>query len=143
MVLTDGAYNSPSNEAFTHQNTHQNQGRAAFNWFLTAIQGVQGFYTFEKIQQIDDETNEVYKVTDTRTGLSQITVKTPTGKFRITEHHAKAKYRYFSAKTINNYFRRKEIEKYPKWVKGARANTEATIRQVFCKLDGMKTKYRG
>ena len=142
-VLTDGAYNSPSNEAFTHQNTHQNQGRAAFNWFLTAIQGVQGFYTFEKIQQIDDETNEVYKVTDTRTGLSQITVKTPTGKFRITEHHAKAKYRYFSAKTINNYFRRKEIEKYPKWVKGARANTEATIRQVFCKLDGMKTKYRG
>lgn len=132
-ALTDGAYNSVSNEQFTHIEDKE------LKWYLTAIQGAEGYYDFE---QVDEHT---YKVTDRRDGSVQTTIKTPKGKFRITDHQAttKSKYRYFEAKTITNYFRRKEMEKYPPWVHSFRANSEATIKQVFCKLNGMKSKYRG
>lgn len=130
-ALTDGAYNSIINEQFS------NFEEASFNWYLTAIQGAEGYYDFE---QIDEQT---YKVTDRRDGRGQTTTLTPKGKYRIVEHHAKSKYRYFEQKTITNYFRRKQMENYPQWVHSLRANSEATIHQVFCKLDGMKSKYRG
>jgi len=130
-ALSDGAYNSIINEQFS------NFDDAAFNWYLTAIQGVEGHYDFEKIDK------QTYKVTDRRDGTVQTTVLTPKGKYRIVEHHAKPKYRYFEQKTITNYFRRKQIDNYPQWVHSLRANSEATIHQVFCKLNGMKSKYRG
>ncbi len=130
-ALTDGAYNSIINEQFS------NFDDADFNWYLTAIQGAPGHYDFE---QIDEQT---YKVTDRRDGRVQKTVLTKKGKYRIVEHHAKPKYRYFEHKTIVNYFRRKQMENYPQWVHSLRANSEATIHQVFCKLNGTKSKYRG
>ena len=130
-ALTDGAYNSIINEQFS------NFDDAAFNWYLTAIQGAEGHYDFE---QIDEQT---YKVTDRRDGRVQTTVLTKKGKYRIVEHHAKPMYRYFEHKTIVNYFRRKQMENYPQWVHSLRANSEATIHQAFCKLNGMKSKYRG
>ena len=130
-ALTDGAYNSPSNLNFTKQQ------EKPIKWYLTAIQGAESFYDFEKINE------QQYKVTDRRTGHIQFTHRTPKGKFRIDELHAKNKYRYFEPKTIQNYFRRLQIAKYPDWVRGARANTEATIHQLFCTLNGNKTKYRG
>lgn len=130
-TLTDGAYNSIINEQFSRFE------EATFNWYLTAIQGAEGHYDFE---QIDKQT---YKVIDRRDGKVQTTVLTKKGKYRIVEHHAKPMYRYFEPKTIINYFRRKQIENYPQWVHSLRANSEATIHQVFCKLNGMKSKYRG
>jgi len=130
-ALTDGAYNSIINEQFSHFDD------ASFEWYLTAIQGAEGHYDFE---QIDEQT---YKVTDRRDGKVQTTVRTKKGKYRIKENHAKQTYRYFEQKTITNYFRRKHMENYPQWVHALRANSEATIHQVFCKLNGMKSKYRG
>jgi len=130
-ALTDGAYNSIINEQFSHFDD------ASFEWYLTAIQGAEGHYDFE---QIDEQT---YKVTDRRDGKIQTTVRTKKGKYRIKENHAKQTYRYFEQKTITNYFRRKQMENYPQWVHALRANSEATIHQVFCKLNGMKSKYRG
>lgn len=130
-ALTDGAYNSIINEQFTHFD------QASFTWYLTAIQGAEGYYDFE---QIDKQT---YKVTDRRDGKIQTTVLTKKGNHRIIENHAKPKYRYFEQKTITNYFRRQQMKEYPQWVHSLRANSEATIHQVFCKLNGMKSKYRG
>jgi len=130
-VLTDGAFNSVINEQFSNFDTGE------FKWFLTAIQGVEGNYDFEKVDE------QTYKVTDRRDGKIQMAKRTKKGKYRIDENHAKPKYRYFEQKTITNYFRRQGIEKYPLWVYALRANTEATIHQVFCKLRGPKTKYRG
>lgn len=130
-ILTDGAYNSEINEQ-----TLSNEG-APKKWFLTGMQGIQSEYDFEKID------NQTYKVTDKRTGLEQNTHLTPTGKYRIDEHHTDKNYYYFNKKTITNYFRRKAMSNYPKWVYGQRANGESTIHQVFCKLSGMKSKYRG
>jgi len=130
-VLTDGAFNSQNNEQKITLDSDIS------NWYLTAIQGAKGHYDFEQVEQGQ------YKVTDKRTGLEQITITTPKGKYRIDEHHAKCKYRYFEQTTITNYFRRKAMADYPQWVYGQRANGEATIHQVFCKLNGMKSKYRG
>ena len=130
-VLTDGAYNSAINEQLS------NTDHVSFNWYITAIQGAEGYYDFEQIEE------HTYKVTDRRNGNIQTTVRTPKGKYRIDEHHAKTKYRYFDQKTITNYFRRKQLEKHPKWVSSLRANTEATIHQVFSNLNGGKSKYRG
>ena len=130
-ALTDGAYNSIINEQFSRFK------EASFNWYLTAIQGSEGNFDFE---QTDEQT---YKVTDRRDGIVQTTVLTEAGNHRIVEHHAKPKYRYIEQKTINNYFRRKQIKEYPQWVHSLRANSEATIHQVFCKLNGPKSRYRG
>jgi len=130
-VLTDGAFNSPSNEKLS---TDEQQ---PFTWFVSAIQGCEGYYDFEQVDQ------HTYRVSDRRTGVEQLTQRTPKGKYRIDEHHAKARYRYFELKTITNYFRRLAIKDYPQWVAGMRANVEATIHQLFCKLNGAKTRYRG
>ena len=130
-VLTDGAFNSEPNEKMSRAEEQ------AFNWYVTAIQGAEGYYDFEKLDE------HTYQVTDRRTAQKQLTHRTPSGKHRIDEHHAKGKYRYFEEKTIINYFRRLAIKDYPQWVSGMRANAEATIRQVFCKLNGAKTRYRG
>jgi hypothetical protein len=130
-VLTDGAFNSEPNEKMSRQEEQ------AFIWYVTAIQGVEGYYDFEKAGK------NVYRVTDRRTGVEQLTFRTPSGKHRIDEHHATSRYRYFEEKTIINYFRRLAIKDYPQWVNGMRANAEATIRQVFCKLNSAKTRYRG
>ena len=87
-ALTDGAYNSIINEQFSRFK------EASFNWYLTAIQGAEGNYDFE---QIDEQT---YKVTDRRDGIVQTTKLTKKKNHRIVEHHAKQKYRYFEQKTI-------------------------------------------
>jgi len=130
-VLTDGAYNSAINEPFTRI-----EG-APFDWYLTAIQGITGHYDFEKIDK------QTYKVTDKRDGKVQTTTITKKGKYKIIDNYAKAKYRYFEPKTITNYFRRQKMKTYPQWVHALRANSEATIHQVFCKLNGIKSRYRG
>lgn len=130
-VLTDGAFNSEANQKLANDEEHP------FNWFVSAIQGSESYYDFEPVD------GNTYRVTDRRTGVEQLTHRTPKGKYRIDEHHAKAKYRYFELKTITNYFRRLAIKDYPEWVSGMRANAEATIHQLFCKLNGAKTKYRG
>jgi hypothetical protein len=129
-IMTDGGFNSESNEQMSRDEQHP------FNWYVTAIQGVEGHYDFEKVDE------HTYRVTDRRSGLQQLTHLTLKGKYRIDEHHAKGKYRYFEPKTVINYFRRQAIKDYPHWVSGMRANAEATIRQVFCQLDGAKTRYR-
>lgn len=140
-VLTDGAYNSATNLDFSKGLGKSKNGEQALNqpinWYLTAIQGAEGFYDFYKMQ------GDQYRVTDRRTGHIQFTHKTPKGKYRINDINPQKKYRYFDPKTITNYFRRQQILEYPKWVQGARANTEASIHQMFCQLNGTKTKYRG
>ena len=130
-VLSDGAYNSVINEQFSNFKDKE------FEWFITAIQGVEGNYDFEKIGE------QQYRVTDRRNGKIQLTVLTKSGKYRIEDDYSKTRYRYLEPKAITNYFRRKKIKQYPQWVHSLRANSEATIHQVFCKLDGMKSKYRG
>ncbi|MDV7390829.1 transposase, partial [Arthrospira platensis SPKY1] len=130
-VMTDGGFNSQTNEKISKK-----EGQT-FKWYVSAIQGTEGHYDFELVGE------QIYRVTDRRTGLQQLTHRTPKGLYRIVEHHAKSKYRYFEEKIIINYLRRQAIKDYPQWVRGMRANVEATIRQVFCKLDGAKTRYRG
>jgi len=130
-VMSDGAYNSVINEQFS------NFAQAEFNWFLTGIQGVEGNYDFEKIGE------QQYWVSDRRDGNAQLAVLTKSGKYRIEDNYSKTNYRYLEQKTITNYFRRKKMKEYPQWVHSLRANSEATIHQVFCKLKGIKSKYRG
>jgi len=51
-------------------------------------------------------------------------------------------YRYIYPQEIINYFKRREIEQIPKEILDRRANVEATIHQVFCKMS-KKSRYRG
>ncbi len=130
-VLTDGGYNSQANEEFSHLPEND------FNFYTTAIQGVKSAYDFELLEDGN------YKVTNRKDGTEQIALLRDNGTYRIKKHGNNYRYRYIQKKTIVNYFRRKEMEKYPDWVYGLRANVESTIHQVFCKLNGPKTKYRG
>lgn len=128
--LTDGAYNSVKNLEFTRNSEHP------IEWFLTAIQGAEGNYDFEKIE------DQTYRITDRTNGRIQIA--TLKGKsYRIENDHSKAKYYYIRPETIDNYFRRQQIKEHPPNIYALRANCEATVNQVFNNLDGAKTKYRG
>ena len=129
ISLTDGAYNSPSNVKFA-------EGKN-IKWYLTAIQGFRGNYSFEKIDEED-----CYNVTDLTTGKIYLsTTPSKKGSYRITLDDGKK--RYFKKEQIVNSFRRAEIKNYPDYVQGLRANTESTVHQVFCKLNGNKSRYRG
>lgn len=130
-ALSDGAYNSPENLAFTRRDDQP------IEWYLTAIQGAAPKYDFEIIDE------KTYRVTDRINGRVQTSHLTPKGNHRIENDHGKSKYYYIRPETIDNYFRRQQIEKIPAHFRGLRANCEATINQVFNNLDGAKTKYRG
>ena len=129
-LWSDGSYHSQDNVTF-----HQEQEQP-FEWHISAMQGKEGYYDFEWTEQGE------LLVTDRRNGLTQTAHRTPK-YFRIDEHFAKDKYRYFEPKTIENYFRRQRIKAMPEAIRKRRANVEATIHQIFHTLDGSKSKYRG
>lgn len=131
VTITDGGYNSAANEELSRLPEN------AFKFYTTAIQGPKSEYDFE----LQEDGN--YKVTDQKTGKEQIATLRENGKYRMKLEGKNYPYRYIPQKTIINYSRRKDIEAYPDWVYGLRANSESTIHQVFCKLNGPKTKYRG
>jgi len=132
VTITDGGYNSASNEELSRL------PESAFKFYTTAIQGPKSNYDYE----LQEDGN--YKVTNQTTGKEQIaTLHEKNGTYRIKAEGKSYMYRYIPKKTIINYFRRKQMEAYPDWVYGLRANSESTIHQVFCKLNGPKTKYRG
>lgn len=131
-TITDGGYNSAANEELSRL------GENDFKFYTTAIQGIkESEYAYE----LQEDGN--YKVTNQKTGKEQIAFLRENGKYRIKLESKKYPWRYIPERTIINYFRRKEMEAYPDWVYGLRANSESTIHQVFCKLNGPKTKYRG
>lgn len=131
-TITDGGYNSAANEELSRLPENN------FKFYTTAIQGIkESEYAYE----LKEDGN--YKVTDQKTGKEQIATLQKNGKYRVKVEGKSYRYRYIPAKTIINYFRRKEMEDYPDWVYGLRANSESTMHQVFCKLNGPKTKYRG
>ncbi len=131
-VWTDGSYNSQSNVQFFKE---LEQPPA---WHLNALQGAKGYFEFER------RANGDLWVTNTRTGQSQKAHKTPSGKYRADNTPGlKDKYRYFEPKTVDNYFRRLEIEAQPEDIRNRRANVESTINHVFCSLNGNKSRYRG
>jgi hypothetical protein len=128
--LTDSAYNSVENLKFTRDPEH------LIEWFLTAIQGTESNYDFEKID------GNTYKVTDRIN--DRIQTATQKGKsYRIENDHGQAKYYYIKPEIIDNYFRRQQIKEHPPNIYALRANCEATVNQVFNNLNGARTKYRG
>jgi hypothetical protein len=141
-ISTDGAYNSPANLKYLEE-LGEKMGKE-INWYLSAIQGRQGNYDFEWNEQKE------LAVTDRKTQESQIAscikpsknAKNKDSRYRINST-GKSKYRYFKQSAIDCYFRRQEIEELPKEIRNIRPNVEATIHQVFCSLNGQKSKYRG
>lgn len=128
---TDGAYHSPTNIAFVKALVASGQ---LFKWYIPKMQGKVGDFEFEW-------EGEQLIVKQKSTGNSYTTLLTASGKHRIKL--PTGKYRYFTQKDLDNYKRRQQIKEFPKEILKQRANVEATIRQVFCTLDGNKTKYRG
>lgn len=132
-VWTDGGYNSQPNADFADQHAAK-----PLNWYLNKLQGPPSQFEFAYNQ------DQQLVVTDLRTGLNQLAVLSPSGKWRIVDAaHTKAKYRYLDPVVIRNYFRRQLIAEQPPEVRKRRANVESTIHQVFNTLKGNKTKYRG
>ena len=132
-LYTDGAYNSESNREFV------SDLEVDLQWHLTAMQGRKGRYDFE----FDEHGNLL--VTDIRSGIVQVATKIMSKKnlpkFRISG--GKSGYRYFDEESLKRYEIRKKIGLNTQETNGIRANVEASINQVFHKLNGGKTHYRG
>jgi Transposase domain (DUF772) len=130
-VWTDGAYNSQENADFTEKE------QQPLTWYINNIQGVPSDFDF----QLDEQGN--LHVTDMVTGETQIAHKTPKGVYRIDNPpNSKNKWRYLDPAIIRNYERRKQIKEQPPEIRNRRASVESTIHQVFCTMQGGKSKYR-
>lgn len=129
---TDGAYHSPLNVAFVKALAASGN---LFKWFIPKIQGKAGDFDFEW-------KNDQLIVTQKSTGACCIAELTKSKKSYRADFPGE-KRRYFTQKDLDNYKRRQEIQEFPQEILKQRANVEATIRQVFCTLNGNKTKYRG
>jgi len=126
-IHADGAYHSPSNQAFVAKNKAE--------LLLNAIQGAKGRYDLEI-----DEAGTV-TVKDLKTGLILAALKMKTSeKWRIkTDEH----YRYFTDKEITACQLRKKIAAIPQEILNIRNNVEATIFQLGYHYPNDKTRYRG
>jgi len=135
----DGAYSSADNRNWLLQ---QN-----ITAYFPALAGHEGYHHFEWIINQKDPDNPTLQVTDLRDGKQYTATLTKSGKsYRITYDKKRPDgqnwYRYFKPQEIDNYFVRRQIEQLPKEILNRRANIEATIHQVFCKM-GNQSKYRG
>jgi hypothetical protein len=124
-IHADGAYQSPNNLEYCHQEE--------INYYFTGLQGSSGRYDLELI---DDQLT----VTDTHTGEIIKSGKCKSGKWRIKTEEG---YRYFSQKEIDTCRLRKEIENMPVEKRIKRNNVEATIFQLSYHTRNNKTRYRG
>ena len=110
------------------------------DWHIPKIQGAAGNFDFTFNEQGQLE------VTNKKTNEQQIAHQTTSGKYRISiydEAKQANKYRYFTPEDLLSYQRREQIKDIPPEVLKIRANVEATIRQVFCTLNGNKSRYVG
>ena len=124
---TDGAYQSPENQAYC-------QGED-INFYPTGMHGAKGRYDL-----LLTETNELV-VTDTVTG-EIIAAK----KLKDQEKwgiRIPGRNRYFTQKEIEACALRKQIEDFPATVKNVRNNVEATIFQFGYHYPNDKSRYRG
>jgi hypothetical protein len=126
-IHTDGAYHSPSNQAFAAELNAE--------IMLNAIQGPKGRYDL-----MLDESGEL-TVMDLKTNLPLEVLKTKSGeKWRIK---VGKKYRYFRQKEIVASELRRKIASIPQEVLNVRNNVEATIFQLGYHYSNAKTRYRG
>lgn len=135
----DGAYSSAINRNWLSE--------LGITAYFPALAGYKGFHHFEWVENPDFPNQQQLIVTDLRDAKQYIAQLTRNGKkYKITyekpDKEGGASYRYFTFQEIENYFKRQQIEALPKEILNRRANIEATIHQVFCKL-GKKSKYRG
>lgn len=63
--------------------------------------------------------------------------------YKIKDKKQNTGFRYISHDQIENHFKRIELENLSKDIKNIRPPIESTINQVFCGLNGNKSKYRG
>jgi hypothetical protein len=127
---TDGAYNSPDNQAFCEANN--------IEFYLHAIQGAKSRYDLEL------NSDNSLKITDLKNGLTVenelVTSRTGEMKWRVK---AEKGYRYFTSKEVETCQLRKKIASTPREILEKRNNVEATIFQLSYHCRKVKTRYRG
>jgi len=138
-IWMDGAYSSAENRNWLAQ--------SVITAYFPALAGYEGFHQFEWVKDPKNPNQEELIVTNLRDGKKYTAKLTRNGKsYRIIyeqrRENGRKNYRCFKLQEIENYFVRREIETIPKEILNRRANIEATIHQVFCKLN-KKSRYRG
>lgn len=129
-VWTDGGYDSYHNRF--QFDSKEWKGK---HWWLAHTKGRKITYEFEWLE--DEQT---YLVTDTITETEHKAEWASNDEYKITSPRGT---RYFEPKFICSYIALRRVCKTNPQLLKTRANVEATIRQMFCKMDGNKTRYRG
>lgn len=131
-IWTDGAFDSIDNRLKFNDSSW-----AAKRWHLPKTKGGKVTYSFEGLS------DGSIQVTDLKTGQKALAELDKKGRYRVKLKRGKSDYRYFEKQTVESYLilNKVRIEDKPGFNK--RPNVESTIHQVFCKLDGRKTRYRG
>jgi hypothetical protein len=124
-ISVDGGYNSSENQEYAEKNRT--------DIYLSGITGISGDY------DIEEKEGKLIFINKT-TGQKQTAHITKGGKYRIERDD---RHRYFTAKQIESYNRRKEVENLPKEIRDVRCNVEASIFQMCYHLRKDKSRYRG
>ena len=127
-IWTDGGYDSIANRIqFGEWQTK--------TWHLSNLKGAN---TYSIVQGSNGE----IIVTDLITNTTQTASLAKNGKYRISSQRKTQHYVYFDQETIATHLILNKVRPVQESLT-KRANVEATIHQVFCALNGAKTRYRG
>lgn len=132
QIWTDGGYDSIENRQQFGQPEWADK-----KWHLPKTKGQPISYEFE---QLEDGS---IRVNDLKTGLSTVAELDKKGRYRVNLKRGKTAYRYFEKQTVESYLVLNKVRVEDKELLKKRANVEATVHQVFCKLSGGKILYRG
>jgi hypothetical protein len=127
-VWTDGGYDSIVNRK-------QFGKWESKTWHLSKLKGSN---TYSIIQGLNGEIIVIDLITNT----TQTAKLAKNGKYRISSQRKNQHYVYFEKETIETHLILNEVRPAEESCK-KRANVEATIHQVFCTLNGAKSRYRG
>lgn len=133
-LITDGGYSN---------NEEEQKIKSEFPEITHIKTGLVG--RMGEMEYIMDESNEPQYIFHRGIKKKVIIVQKKDGSkiYKIKDKKQNSGFRYISHDQIAYHFKRKELENMPIDIKNIRPPIESTINQVFCGLEGNKSKYRG
>ena len=129
-VWTDGGYDSLYNRI-------RMSTWGVNTWHLSKTKGSKLTYQF----RID---GDQLHILDLVTGKEHQATKTKAGKWRIPNERKNTNYKYWTQKEIDSYLALNGLRPDPKQeYPNLRPSVESSIHEVFHRLDGGKSRYRG
>jgi hypothetical protein len=133
MIITDGGYSN---------NEEEKKVKEEFNELTHIKTGLSGRTSDMEYEM--DENNELKYVIQRGVRKKAIEVQRRDGTtgYKIKDKKQPSGFRYIYQDQIENHKKREALENLPKEIRNLRPPIESTIHQVFCGMEGNKSRFR-